>query len=330
LILGSIHPTTVITGYRLALKEAVKYIQENLQINIKNISKDKETLVKIVKTSLSSKLIKDENHHFSNILVDALLNVKTTVNNQIIFPIKSINIEKVHGLSLSESQLINGIAIPSMRASQLMPKIILKAKIACLDLNLNKYRAPMGVQVLIDNPEHIEKVRKRELDITKERCMKIINAGANVVLCSKSINDFAVKYFVEAKVIAVRRVEKQDMKRIAKTTGATIITTFSDENGDEKFDYYSLGYAAEVYEDRVGDDDYMFFTKCKNVTAQTIFLRGSNSYMLDEIERNLHDAMKCLKNVLESNSVVAGGGSIEAALSIFLDDFSRSLVIINL
>ena len=117
------------------------------------------------------------------------------------------------------------------------------------------------------------------------------------------------------------------MKRIANACGATVITTFADDNGDEKFDSSSLGQAQEVYEERLGDNDYIFITKCKNQSAQCIFLRGSNDYMLDEIERNIHDALKSLKNVLESNSVVAGGGSVESALSIYLDDFARSLVL---
>jgi T-complex protein 1 subunit alpha len=53
------------------------------------------------------------------------------------------------------------------------------------------------------------------MDICKERCQKIIAAGANVVLCSRAIDDFALKYFVEAGVLAVRRVNKADLRRIA-------------------------------------------------------------------------------------------------------------------
>ena len=326
MILRSIHPNIVISGYRLALKEAVKYIEANLQIKLKKILKDKETLMKIAKTSLSSKLINDESNFFSSLLVEAILNVKTTLKDQSVFPLKSIKIQKVHGQSLKESQLVNGIAISSMRASLLMPKIITKAKIVCLDMNLSKFRAPLGVQILVDDPTNLEKIRLREMDITKERCMKIINSGVNVVVCSKSIDEFAVKYFVEAKVIAIRRVDKMDLKMIAKSTQATILTTFADNNGEEKFDPSCIGQASEVYEEKIGDNDFIFFTKCKNNTAQTIFIRGSNEFMLDEIERNIHDSLKCLKSVLESSSVVAGGGSFESALSLYLGDYAGSFV----
>lgn len=80
-----------------------------------------------------------------------------------------------------------------------------------------------------------------------------------------------------------------------------------------------------MYEERVGDNEFIFFQGMKEVKAQTIILRGANEFFLDEIERSLHDSLCVIKRVLESNSVVAGGGSVEAALSIFLDDFARTL-----
>jgi len=54
-------------------------------------------------------------------------------------------------------------------------------------------------------------------------------------------------------------------------------------------------------------------------------LRGANDFFLDEVERSLHDSMCVIKRVLESNSIVAGGGSVEVALSVYLDDFARTL-----
>ena len=46
---------------------------------------------------------------------------------------------------------------------------------------------------------------------------------------------------------------------------------------------------------------------------------------MDEIERSLHDSLCVIKRVLESNQVVAGGGAVEVGLSIYLDDFARTL-----
>jgi T-complex protein 1 subunit alpha len=55
-------------------------------------------------------------------------------------------------------------------------------------------------------------IREREYDITRDRIQKILDAGANVVLTTKGIDDMALKYFVEAGCLAVRRVPKDDLK----------------------------------------------------------------------------------------------------------------------
>lgn len=101
----------------------------------------------------------------------------------------------------------------------------------------------------------MEGIRSRELDITKERIQKILSTGVNVVLCTGGIDDLCLKYFVEHKAMAVRRVKKSDLKRIAKATGASYLTSLSNMDGEETFDASMLGEAAEVVQDRICDDE---------------------------------------------------------------------------
>ena len=323
LIKNKVHPTTVISGYRTALKEAIKHIKEDLIIQID--TSDTELLRKVAETSLSSKLIGPESKFFSEIIVNAMLNVKTTVGNTTKYPVRNINIIKTHGKSVTESRLIDGYALETARGGMGMPLTVKNAKIALLDMNLAKFRLPAGVSVLVQNPEELENIRQRELDVTKERCKKIIEAGANVIVCSKGIDDLALKYFVEANCIAVRRCEKSDMKRLAAATGAKILITFDDENGEEIFNKECLGEAEEVSEEAINDYNYVFFKKCKKQAAQTILLRGANYLMLDETERSVHDALCAVKRVLESNKLVVGGGCVEVSTSLYLENFARSL-----
>ena len=320
LIKNNVHPTTVISGYRTALKEAIKHIKNDLVIQID--SNDTELLRKVAETSLSSKLIGPESKFFSDIIVKAMLNVKTANGK---YPVKSINIVKTHGKSVTESRLIDGYAIESSRGGMGMPLTVKNAKIALLDMNLAKFRLPPGVSVVVQNPDNLENIRQRELDVTKERCKKIIDSGANVIICSKGIDDFALKYFVEAKCIAVRRCDKADMKRLSAATGAKIMITFDEENGEEVFNKEYLGEAEEVSEEAVNDYNYVFFKKCKKQSAQTILLRGANYLMLDETERSVHDALCAVKRVLESNKLVVGGGCVEVSTSLYLENFARSL-----
>ncbi|KAM7276740.1 hypothetical protein ACFE04_018606 [Oxalis oulophora] len=324
LVRNKIHPTSIISGYRLAMREACKYIEEKLAVKVEKLGKD--SLLNCAKTSMSSKLISGDSDFFANLIVEAVQSVKmTNARGEIKYPIKGINILKAHGKSAKESYLLNGYALNTGRAAQGMPLRVGPAKIACLDFNLQKTKMQLGVQVLVTDPRELEKIRQREADVTKERIEKLLKAGANVILTTKGIDDMALKYFVEAKAIAVRRVRKEDMRHVAKATGATMVSTFADMEGDETFDSSLLGYADEVVEERIADDDVILIKGTKNTSAVSLILRGANDYMLDEMERALHDALCIVKRTLESNTVVAGGGAVESALSVYLEYLATTL-----
>merc|ERR1711990_310524 len=134
----------------------------------------------------------------------------------------------------------------------------------------------------------------------------------------------AMKYLTEAGVFAVRRVDKKDMRRIAKCTGGTMLLTLATLEGDEAFDESNLGHAEEVVEQRVGDNDFVFIKGCSQSKAATILLRGANEFMLEEADRSVHDALCAVSRTLESNSVVPGGGAVEVAVSLHLEDHART------
>lgn len=223
-----------------------------------------------------------------------------------------------------------------------MKKRITNAKIACLDINLQKARMQLGVQILVEDPSQLEEIRKRyvflyirlpailnvssEADITLERIRKILAAGANVVLTTKGIDDLCLKEFVEAGAMAVRRCRKEDLRRIAKATGGQLISSMANLEGDETFETSYLGSADEVVQERISDDELILIKGTKVVSSSSIVLRGANDYMLDEMERALHDTLSIIKRTLESGSVVPGGGAVESALSIYLENFATTVV----
>ncbi|AQK75694.1 T-complex protein 1 subunit alpha [Zea mays] len=104
-----------------------------------------------------------------------------------------------------------------------------------------------------------------------------------------------------------------------------MVSTFADMEGEETFDSSFLGHADEVVEERIADDDVILVKGTKNTSAVSIILRGANDFMLDEIDRSLHDALCIVKRTLESNMVVAGGGAVEAALSVYLENLATTL-----
>lgn len=348
LVKNGIHPTTIISGYRTALKAAVSFLKKHMVVHVNEL--DDTHLINAAKTSMSSKIIGKETDFFSRLAVDAVQSVKMKASiaeanavsrasgenpvkskdgkQRYKYPISAIHILKAHGKSSLDSHIVKGFALNACRAAQGMPTSVEGGpegvKIAMLDMNLQRHRMAMGVQVIVKDPKEIENIKKREMDITKERINKIIDTGAKVVLTTKGVDDLCMKYFVEAGVICARRCGRDDLKRLAKATGGKLVVTMADMDGNETFEEECIGHCESVREERVGDGEMLYFYGCKG-GACTVVLRGANEYMLDEMDRSLHDSLCVVKRMLESNTLVTGGGAVEAALSVYLEKYATNV-----
>ncbi|KRZ76598.1 T-complex protein 1 subunit alpha, partial [Trichinella papuae] len=315
LVKQRIHPTSIIGGLRVACREAVKYMRDHLSINVDDLGRD--SLLCVAKTAMSN--------FFANMLVDAIEKVKFQEGSSTKYPVNAVNILKALGGRCLDSVLINGYALNCTVASQGMPKQLMQAKIACLDFSLNAERLKMGITFELNDPKAINPIIKEEKDIARRRVEKILKAGANVVLLTGGMANFVIEMFVSAGVMAVRRCKKIDLKRIAKATGATLITSMTGLETEESFDASLLGHAEEVVQERICDDELILIKGPKARTSSSIILRGANEFMLDEMERSVHDALCALKRVMESGKVVVGGGTVETAISVYLENFANSL-----
>jgi T-complex protein 1 subunit alpha len=162
LVKNKIHPTSIISGYQLACKESVAFIEKNLALTTESLGK--ESILNTARTSMSSKIIGGHDaEFFAHMVVDAVTAVKTIKpsTGEARYPISSINILKSHGKSARESELINGYAINCTRASQQMPRSVKNAKIALLDIDLRKSKMAFGIQVLVDDVAELEAMRQR-------------------------------------------------------------------------------------------------------------------------------------------------------------------------
>lgn len=324
LVKKNIHPTSIISGYRLAMKEACNYIKESLSIPIKDLGAD--SLLNCAKTSIASKILGGEAEFFAPIIVNSLKRVgKKNQRGKMKYNVGAVHVLKAMGKSARDSLYIEGFALNCTKASQGMPTHITKAKIALLDFSLEKTTLQHGYTFDFKDSSETAGLQQREKDILKERLQLIIKAGANVILTTKGVDDLAAKYMVEAGVMGIRRVTKEDLELIARSTGGTILLSLANLEGGESFDPAHLGEAETVSQEAIADQELTIIRGTKTGTSASIILRGANTMMLDEMERSLHDALCAVKRVLESQEVVPGGGAVETALSMHLENFAKSL-----
>jgi len=153
----------------------------------------------------------------------------------------------------------------------------------------------------------------------KDMAEKIIQAGANVVICQKGIDDLAQHFLAGKGIIAIRRAKKSDMEKLAKATGGNIVTKLDDITSAD------LGYAALVEERKIGDDKLTFIEGCKNPKAVTILIRGGTQRITAEAERSLHDALCVIRDIIHEPYVVAGGSAPEIEMSNALRKYAATL-----
>jgi len=316
LIAKNVHPIIIIDGYKKASEKALAVLEQMaIPVNLNS----QEHLKKTAMTSMASKLVAEHREYLADLAVKAILQVAEKENSKYKADVDDVKVEKKPGKSVRETKLINGIVLDKEIVHSGMPKRVENAKIALLDCPLEIEKTEFDAKINIESPEQMDAFLKQEETMLKEMVGKIIATGANVVLCQKGIDDMVQHFLARKKVLAVRRIKKSDMEKLAKATGGKIITNLDDINPVD------LGYAELVEERKIGDDKMTFVEGCKHPHAVTILIRGGTERIVDEAERSLHDALCVVRDIVEEPKVLAGGGAPELEVSRMLKKYAETL-----
>ncbi len=300
-----IHASTIISGYKKALDMAFEVLQKQAtKIDLN----DRETLKKVVKTALGSKSLGFATDHIADLAIDAVLSVVKERNGKLVADKDDIQIVKKVGKSLLESEVIRGIIVDKEVVHAAMPKRVENARIALLDAPFEIEKTEFSAEIRIRDPLKIKEFLDEETNILKGMVDKVKAVGANVVFCQKGIDDAAQFFMAKEGILAVRRVKKSDMEKLAKATGARIVTNFEDLSEKD------LGRAALVEERKIGEDRMVFVEGCENPKAVAVLIRAGLERQMDEGERALNDAIMNLITLVNDSRVVPGGGAIETEI----------------
>ncbi|MDV3104830.1 thermosome subunit beta, partial [Thermococcus waiotapuensis] len=311
-----IHPSIIVKGYVLAAEKAQE-ILENIAIRV--TPDDEEILMKIAMTSITGKSAESYKELFARLAVEAVKQVAEKKDGKYTIDLDNIKLEKKAGESVEESELVRGVVIDTEVVHPRMPKRVENAKIALIDEALEVKKTETDAKINITDPNHLMSFLEQEERMLREMVEKIREVGANVVFVQKGIDDLAQHYLAKYGIMAVRRVKKSDMEKLAKATGAKIVTNVRDLTPED------LGHADLVEQRKVAGENMVFVEGCKNPKAVTILIRGGTEHVVDEVERALEDALKVVKDVMEDGYILPAGGAPEIELAIRLDEYAKAV-----
>ena len=316
LIEKNVHPTVIIDGYRKAAEKALETLEK---IAISVGSTEKSWLKKVAITSMASKLVAEHKEQLADIAAEAILHVAEKSEEGYKADLDDIMVEKKPGESLSDTKLIHGIVVDKEVVHPNMPKRVEKAKIALLDAALEIEKTEFDAKINIESPDQMEAFLQQEENMLKDMVEKVTANGVNVVIAQKGIDDLAQHFLARKGILAVRRVKKSDMEKLAKATGGKVITNLDDITASD------LGYAELVEERKIGDDKMTFIEGCKNPKAVAILIRGGTERIVAEAERSIHDALCVARDVVREPKILAGGGAPEMEMARALKKYAESL-----
>jgi len=302
------HPTIIIKGYSQALQKALDVCQKicrTLDIN------NKTELREIVSSTIGTKFSSRWGLQMVDLAIDAVLKVVQKKGDYTEVDIKRyVRIEKIPGGELAECSVLDGVMFDKDVTHSKMRRRIENPRILLLDCPLEYKKGESTTTVEMMNEDDFNALLRQEEEYIEQICAQIVAFKPDVVITEKGVSDLAQHYLLKAGITTYRRLRKTDNNRVARATGATIV------NRPDEIQESDIGTGCGLFEVRkIGDSYFTFLEQCRDPKACTICLRGGSKDVLNEIERNLQDAMQVVRNVVFDPRMLPGGGATELAVA---------------
>jgi len=315
-----IHPTVIVQSYYKALEDAVKFIEEAaIPIDLNDDFDVKKALVSCVGTKFAARwgsLVIDLALHACRTIMKGVTNV-AKLNLEIK---RYAKVEKIPGGMIDECKVLDGCMMNKDVTHGQMRRVIQNPRVLLLDCTLEYKKAESQTAMNMTKDTDMQDALQQEINEISILCGHIMKHNPDVVVTEKGVSDLAQHFLMKQNISVVRRVRKTDNNRTARVSGATIVTRPEEICEDD------IGKDCGLFRvSKIGDEYFTYFLECKNPSACTILLRGGSKDSLNEMERNLQDALGVCRNLFGQPRIVPGGGAIEMELSQRLSEKSKSM-----
>ncbi|OQR83875.1 T-complex protein 1 subunit gamma [Achlya hypogyna] len=305
-----VHPTVIIRGYHQALQmclETCKRMAKQIDVH------DKIAMRNLILSSVGTKYSPRVGNIVSDLALDAVLTVMRTnphTGKKEVDVKRYAKVEKIPGGELEESRVLSGVMFNKDVTHSKMRRRIENPRVLLLDCPLEYKKGESQTNVELTNEQDWNTLLRMEEEYIEQLCAHIVAVKPDIVITEKGVSDLAQHYFVKANITCFRRLRKTDNNRVARATGATIVSRA------EEIQESDIGTKCGLFEVRkIADEYFAFFEDCKDPGACTILLRGGSKDVLNEVERNLQDALQVARNVVFEPLLLPGGGATEMRLA---------------
>lgn len=297
------HPQTIIEGYRIASKVALKALEAAAVDHSSDKALFRKDLISIARTTLSSKVLSQDRDHFAKLACDAVLRLKGSTD------LSHIQIIKKAGGKLNDSYLDEGFILDkSIGVNQ--PKRLENAKILVANTAMDTDKIKIfGARVKVDATSKLGELERAEKDKMKAKVERIKSHGINCFVNRQLIYNWPEQLFSDAGIVSIEHADFDGVERLALVTGGEIASTFDHPES------VKLGHCDLIEEVIIGEDTLIKFSGVAAGQACTIVLRGATEQLLDEAERSLHDALAVLSQTVSEPKTTLGGGCAEMVMA---------------
>ncbi|KAG7810491.1 hypothetical protein KL921_002986 [Ogataea angusta] len=307
----NIHPVVIIQALKQALKDALEIIHEtSIPVDLEN----EAAMVKLISAAIGTKYVAKWSQLMCQLALKAVKTVLVQEGDHKEIDIKRyVRVEKIPGGEIEDSVVLDGVLLNKDVVHPKMKRVIEKPRVVLLDCPLEYKKGESQTNVEITKEEDWARLLQIEEEQVKLMCEQILAVKPDLVITEKGVSDLAQHYLLKGGCSVLRRVKKSDNNRIARCTGATIVNRVEDLKESD------VGSKCGLFEVKlIGDEYFSFLVKCQEPRACTVMLRGPSKDILNEVERNLQDAMAVTRNVFFEPSLAPGGGATEMAVSVGL------------
>merc|ERR1719326_2401668 len=315
-----IHPTVIIQAYRQALEDSVNLLRDIVATPIDLT--DKVAVRKVIESCVGTKFISKWSDLACDIAMEAVktVTIESSGGKREIDIKRYAKVEKLPGGAIEDSQVLKGVMFNKDVVHPKMKRKIENPRILLLDCNLEYKKGESQTNIEIMKEEDFSKALEAEETYIKKICDEISAFKPDLVITEKGVSDLAQHFFNKAGITAIRRLRKSDNLRVARACGATIVNR-TDEITEE-----DIGKDCGLFEIRkIGDEYFTFLEQGIDPKACTILLRGASKDILNEVERNLQDALNVARNLYQDPALVPGGGAAEMEVAHLLGQKVKSL-----